>query len=449
MNSLAEIRRYIDTHQLQAAYQLLASRRDLEPLEAYYLAFCFKELNKGKQQEAINLFDTAEARGFSGFWLYFHRANLLASVGDHRRALQNATAALAQQPHPVMIGLALRSLAALSNSGTGALSPDDAVAVSSLLGAIWERLENLRDQIELINRKILNVDKGDFHAFVYEGDHSATPTPRQKMLPEAPLSPAEFVAEWRSSQEILLLLIAWYAAEGIPTAFLDIGSNIGTDAIRIAKFSSLINKRLPITSFEPGILATLVPHTLRLNGVDDIVAFEEKCVSDNNKPVVLFGEAGLSVNNRIVNRNPRTEGYSKIVNSTTVTEHLADTRFTGRHPILKVDTQGAEWFVWNGMKAELSRRWFLMIIELTPWALEPVVAPSRFVHELLDHFHVFDLGNGRQRCVPVTDDNVDEAIARISGNEPYWTDLLCISRSLESAPRLIDRIAGGYTGSEP
>ena len=279
------------------------------------------------------------------------------------------------------------------------------------------------------------VNKGDFEAFVYQGDISANLTPNRKLLPQAPLNARQFVNRWNKSKDIIALLIAWYAAEQIPTAFLDIGSNIGTDSIRIAKFSRLIDARFPITAFEPGVNAALVPHNLRLNEVDDIVDFEEKCMSDNSKPVVLFGEAGMSVNNRMVNRRPATESFSKIVNCTSVSKHLSADKFSGRHPVMKIDTQGAEWFIWNGMKQEISRRYFTMVMDMSPWALSASVSPGTFLSEVLQSFHLYDLGNTRQQFVELTMTNLEESIAASSGpNRVGRTFFAFADFALEPAP---------------
>ena len=287
-------------------------------------------------------------------------------------------------------------------------------------------------------QKIIDIDKGDFRAFVYEGDIAATPTPTWRMLPAEPLPAPAFVAAWRPAQDMLLLLTAWYLAENIPTIFLDIGSNIGTDAMRVAKLARLLERQLPIVAFEPGVNADLLPYTLKLNDLDEIV-FEEMCVSNTDKPTILFGEFGTSVNNRIVNRLPESEGFCKIVHSTTLDAYLV--RFPDHHPVIKIDTQGAEWLIWQGMKKAVATRQISMIMEFTPWALQPFVPPPKFLGDLTEHFHLFDLGHGRDRFLPVDDFNA--FLQRVS-QPPFWTDILCISRTLPSAGKLSDRIAAAY-----
>lgn len=441
--SEAAAKRHIDRGELQAAYDLLAEKLTLTSLENYYLAFCFKELHREEPRKAIELFDVAERNGFTGFWLYYHRSLLLAAAGEYERALQDACRVIDQDPLPERIDLALQCL--FEVSGRAGVLPESLTnSVRVLVSAIWGHVKDVRTKFAAVNPRILLVDKGDFRAFVYQGDLSAKPTPDMKTLPPSPLTAFEFASDWTRSQDLILFLIAWYVAEGIPTAFLDIGSCIGSDAIRAAKFSRLIGQKFPIASFEPGIMAALVPYNLKLNDVQDDVVFEEKCVSRDSNPTVLFGEFGVSVNNRIVNRNSRTEGFSKIVDAVSVSEYLAKPKFLDRHPILKIDTQGAEWFVWNGMREDVGRRSISMVMELTPWALAPVVQTKVFVRELLREFHIIDIGCSRDRFAPITDETVDEGIANIQRSAPHWSDLLCISRSLPSAHRLIERIASAY-----
>lgn len=287
--------------------------------------------------------------------------------------------------------------------------------------------------------KIIEVDKGDFRAFVYESDIVAAPSPNLKMLPAAPLSPANFVASWQPSQDLLLFLVAWYLAEDIPAAFLDIGANIGTDAIRIAKLARLLSRRLPIVAFEPGVNAALLPYTLSLNGSNEII-FEEICVSDRETPTILFGENDVSLNNRIVNRRPETEGFCKIVHSTTIDAYVHKPEFHRRHLIAKIDTQGAEWLVWQGIKPIAERATLLM--EFTPWALEPFVSPATFLDELSGPYWLFDLGYARDRFLPIS--NFGDFLTRIQKPPHHWTDILCIPRGQPSNDALIVALRAAF-----
>lgn len=437
----------IDQGRIQAAYDLLLSMQQLSPRDAYYLAYCFMKLNPGKLRESIECFDTAEAMGCVDYWLYYHRSRLHASLGNNGRALGDALQVLAKDPLPETIDLALRSLAVIAKADSMVPIANSQAIMSTLLPAIWRQIRQLRSRLDAANRKIILVDKGDFEAFVYQGDVSASPSPGRKTLPASPLTPQQFIDQWDKAGDILSMLIAWYLNEQIGTAFFDIGSNIGGDAIRIARLSRLIKQEFPITAFEPGLMGALLPHNLQLNGVVDLVRFEEKCVSNDSKPQILFGEAGATTNNRIVNRNITTESFSKIVNSITISEYMAEARFYRRHPVMKIDTQGAEWFIWNGLKEELPRRSISMVMELTPWALDVVVSTRRFLEEILESFYVIDLGYDRETFCPITADTLDERLRYVQQNAPYWTDLLCISRSLPSGQRLADRISIAYGAS--
>lgn len=290
-------------------------------------------------------------------------------------------------------------------------------------------------------QKIIEVDKGDFRAFVYEGDAAALARPDWRTLPSAPLNASEFVASWRPAQDIGLLLVAWLLDCGTQIAFFDVGSNVGTDAIRVAKLSKLLGRCFPIVAFEPGESANLLPYTIKLNELDDLVVFEELCVSDSGKPTVLFGESGVSLNNRIVNRRPESEGFCKIVHSTTVTAYMHRPALAGRHLVAKIDTQGAEWLVWQGLKQVAAHATLLM--EFTPWALEPFVSPTRFLDELTGPYRLFDLGYARDRFVPVAD--FGEFLARVQRPPHHWTDILCLPRGLPSGDAMIARLRSAFT----
>lgn len=440
MPTPAEIERLAHQHvqrgDFRSAYDLLGAQPLLTARATHQLALCHSKLHPDKPAETLALYDRAEALGFDDYWLYYHRWLLLLLLGHPERALHDCLKLLAHQPPPrEALAGAVRALSLMQPSDT----------VTQLLNAIWHELDRLHAQIALSQPNIVRVEKGDFDAFVYQGDAADFPSPQARMLPEARLTPHEFVESWDPArQDLVLLLVAWYLTEGHPVAFLDVGSNVGSDAIRVAKLSALFGESFPIASFEPGLNAALLPHTLKLNGLADRVTFHEICVSDSDHPVVLFGEPGISVNNRIVNRNFSTEGFSRIVQSTTLDCYLLRPEFEHRHPVAKVDTQGAEGLIWRGMQSSVRHRQFSLVMEITPWALASTVAPQHFLEELLAVFHIFNLGSGRQRFTAIDRPAVPHFLDDVAGAEPHWTDILCVSRALPTADRLIERIAAGY-----
>jgi hypothetical protein len=159
--------------------------------------------------------------------------------------------------------------------------------------------------------------------------------------------------------------------------------------------------------------------------------------------MILFGEVGQSVNNRVVRHGQGTEeketSFCKMVYSISLSSYLARPEYRDRDPIIKIDTQGAEWLIWRGMQPLPDRR-IAMVMEFMPWALRQFGDPADFLRDLLEHFHLFDLGHARDRFIAISADAVPKTMAR-TDVPPHWTDLLCLSRKLPSAGKLIERIS--------
>src|ERR1051325_3416553 len=59
--------------------------------------------------------------------------------------------------------------------------------------------------------------------------------------------------------------------------------------------------------------------------------------------------------------------------------------------VLKVDTQGAEWEVWMGMRRVIESGPLTMMVEFTPWAFEGRSQPTQFLRELAAQHYIIDI----------------------------------------------------------
>ncbi len=223
-------------------------------------------------------------------------------------------------------------------------------------------------------------------------------------------------------------------------AFLDIGANLGTDAILAALLMRQFGKRIPIAAFEPGVLRDLLPYTLKLNGLQDEVKAESVAVSGDNRPTVMFGERGNSVNARLVNRDAATESICHLVDCVTVDTYVTQAGLQNHSLVMKIDTQGAEWLIWQGLRPVANRQPVSMLMEFAPYPLKSSVDPVVFLKDLSEHFHLVDVGVNRDLACVVTAETAAAAVEAIKGREQPWTDFVCIGRSVRGADDLLNRV---------
>ena len=130
-------------------------------------------------------------------------------------------------------------------------------------------------------------------------------------------------------------------------------------------------------AFEPGIAGELLPYNVELNGLQDTVTVERLAVSFASLPTLFFYEAGNSEDSRILERKTiykRTKALT--VRCTTVDDYLA-AHHLDCFPIVKIDTQGAEPDVLEGMQQTRTAKPVPIILEFSPWHLQ--VDPGEFV----------------------------------------------------------------------
>lgn len=139
----------------------------------------------------------------------------------------------------------------------------------------------------------------------------------------------------------------------------------------------------------------------------------------------LYSEDGHSENNRIVNCAPESVVVGK-VKTTTINEVLSN--IDVNIPIvLKIDTQGAEYEVFQGGIDAIKNRHSFIISEFTPWALSSRIAPQTFLENLSNIFEIYNLGYKRNKCDLLQD--FSQFSSEIDGEFPRWTDVLLLQKS--------------------
>jgi FkbM family methyltransferase len=227
---------------------------------------------------------------------------------------------------------------------------------------------------------------------------------------------------------------------------IDVGASYGFESIYTAQQIRDAGRSGVVVGFEPGVAGTLLPQNVALNGVADRVRVEQAAVGAYTGFALMFGEDGHSENNRIVNRWLDMEAFSRVVPVTALDDYVERNGITA-DLIVKVDTQGGEPEVLDGMTRLLRDRVTTLVIEFSPSAVRARVAPEELLTRLARHGTIVDLGQRGPLApaaagFPVVEEGRFAAFAEEVLARAYeWSDLLVVPFNLPNRDALLKRLA--------
>lgn len=216
-----------------------------------------------------------------------------------------------------------------------------------------------------------------------------------------------------------------------------IGSSEGRSALDIGSFIKANDQTQQVISFEPGIAGELLQANVDLNGLSETVTVERQAVSFSCMPTLLYYEIGHSEDCRILERfTERTR--SMVVRCTSVDDYLASHHLTG-YPIVKIDTQGAEMEVLEGMKHTSAALPVPIMLEFSPLIIHD--DPVDFLKLLGTDALIFDLPVlADSKITAIQEDDFGSFISDVTARKFSWTDLLIMPNNLPFIDELLAKI---------
>ncbi len=335
------------------------------------------------------------------------------------------------------------------------------VTYGSLKGhvaGLLERVAHLESEVAALraaasaNRHIGLVDFVTVRAFMFTDDLAYRQAPEEQKraaltdhrpVPVGRCTPEEVFASPKSSA--LDILMAHYWRQNLDFTYFDVGAQYCSSSVFAARLIEACGKPNRVVAFEPGVASQLAPFNIAINHQSARIAFERMAVGADEFPALLFGEAGHTENNRIVNRVPASEAVSMLVPCTSIDAYIAARGIEGGL-ILKIDTQGGEYEVVEGMRQTMATRLTTFLAEFTPWALETRVNPAEWLRSLLADNHVLDTNIHTNlafgSAAGITADRAAQFVETIAGSEHKYTDLAVIPKRLPESAALVERLSG-------
>ncbi len=207
---------------------------------------------------------------------------------------------------------------------------------------------------------------------------------------------------------------------------MDVGSNYGQDLLLIAKYLRDCNLSGSIVGYEPnGRVVTLLPHTFGQNAFD--VEFVHSAIGAKAGSMILKGKIGNSEDMRIVTHdNPDTY---EVVEVRTLDDEVRRLKLEGKPIFAKIDTQGAEWLVFQGASKFVQNPKLLIRTEFTP-LMTFGISGQELLKFYLDRFHVIDSQTGKR----ISEPNRVEFCSDVENNYGmHYTDLYLIPKNSDLA----------------
>lgn len=202
---------------------------------------------------------------------------------------------------------------------------------------------------------------------------------------------------------------------------LDIGANIGYYSLI---FSQIVGTEGRVFAFEPDPNNfALLKKNIEINNLKNVILIQ-KAVSDTSIPLTLYLCDYNHAQHRIY---PSPRCNEKItVESTTIDEYLSKTEFYNKINFVKMDVEGAEYDVIEGMKNTLKLNPKLKLLcEFSPkQIIEHKLTPGKILHQILQcNFKIYPITTAGEKIISIdyTKSIVDEIM-----NIGHGLNLFCI-----------------------
>lgn len=203
---------------------------------------------------------------------------------------------------------------------------------------------------------------------------------------------------------------------------VDVGANVGYYAVIAGK---LVGAEGRVFAFEPDPVGfALLKRNLELNGVTNVVA-EQKAVSNAPGSIRLYLADANKGDHRIY--QPRGEERPFVdVDAVTLDDYFAD---QPAPDFIKVDTQGAELVIFEGMAQTVKRTdAAVLVVEYSPRHLIGFGGTGVQLLDVIASFGVamFDLGGGGPGLQPLRPTTRESLLQRFRPNGKTFTNLLLV-----------------------
>lgn len=250
-------------------------------------------------------------------------------------------------------------------------------------------------------------------------------------------------------QELKHILFLYLWLHEIDFTFIDVGANYGNTAIPAAKFFKKYGQQNPIIAFEPGFAYEPLNHNIKINQVSDIIKPQKIAIGNKNHPLVIKSLLEHSECNSVQDLRqfyPDLQLAScQIVDSIRLEDYIKNHHINS--PLfIKIDAEGSDFQVLDGMKNLLGNSVVMLILEYDPKYLNNFIQAEQILANLSKDYRLFNmrtLDRHLQWKFSLIEEEISsflEFSQAVLNSPAGWTDVLAINKSLPKLDELTARI---------
>ncbi len=288
----------------------------------------------------------------------------------------------------------------------------------------------------------VTVDIADLYLSYFPDDSTLKhmlEDPRARVVTEDEIRPKTIVpidveALWHApGQGCFNLLFTHLWRNDLDFVYLDIGANVGILTISLGLFFQRCGRSNRILSFEPGRAFECLKRGVRLNGLEDLCSCYQLAVGDHTRRVAFHSLEGNSIGSII--QIPGASGVSvnvDFVDCVRLDDFVREQGISS-NLICKIDTEGADLQVIEGMAECIATRLVLMCFEFTPSLVDTYANPTARLTELSREFRLLEKIETGFRPIPSGTSDVAAFVQRSRSSHQGYTDIIALPKRL---PRL-------------
>jgi FkbM family methyltransferase len=300
------------------------------------------------------------------------------------------------------------------------------------------------------------VEIAGLYLLYYAADHAFAhimQDPRARLL-----TPDQIKIEWRTGDADMD--VAWslngmglfslasihYWRHGVDFDYVDIGAHGGLSTVSQSVFFKRCGKANKTYAFEPGSVFTLLERTVKLNQIDDTTTCVRAALTDYDGSATFYLiPAQTAASSLLVEVTARPEIAES---AQTLVDAMRFDSFVGRlRPatglLAKIDAEGADFKVLDGMHQTLSDRLCTLQIELYPALVDAYADPAIRLGRLAADFVLIDAGVTPHIQVGAGNAEITAFVDDVRTRANPTTDLFLVPKKLPGSAELVARITRG------
>lgn len=285
------------------------------------------------------------------------------------------------------------------------------------------------------------------HAFEHVmGDPGARLITPADIAPRPPEPFADAGETWSNPGLPPLLVAALHLQrQGRRFGYVDVGANVGLTVFSAALFFKRLGWTTPCWAYEPhpGVF-DLMHRGLEANGLAGAVVARPVALSDETGAAVFHTTPAQTPASSLIKAAVTREFVVRFEDVEVPVRRLDDELEAAPDLdlVLKIDAEGADFKVMDGMGALLTGRTCIGQFEFFPMVLSTYADPAAYLQKMATDFMLFDITGPTLRRLDDDRSSFDGYVAEVAARRPVGIgDVFFIARSTPAVGELLARLA--------